>query len=265
MVRIAASRILLFVAGLLVLFIAGLMSISAPVAAAPMLLITETSAAEPPTRTPTPIPTNTPTNTPIPTNTPPPEDRPRRNTPTPTSTPSPTPTVTSTPIILIADPMITKEVSVGAAFIGDTVSYTLTVTNPGDGVATDVVVEDTVPPFLALEGVSATRGEVTVNGATIRVVIGDLAPGETVTIAVIARVVAAAEAPDNRNIAFLTTTSSSDNPLNNNSEVSLIITQPVPPPNLPNTGSDSNLLLPFLLILGISLITASLLSRRRPA
>ncbi|WP_129631948.1 DUF11 domain-containing protein [Candidatus Oscillochloris fontis] len=260
MVRIAVSRILLFVTGMLILLTAGLMSMSEPVAAAPVLLITETSAAEPPTRTPTPIPTNTPTNTPIP---PPPDESPRREPSTPTSTPSPTPT--STPIILIADPIITKEVSVSAAFIGDTVTYSLTVTNSGNGVASDVMVEDTVPPFLALEGVSATRGEVTVNGATIRVVIGDLAPGDVVTISVIARVVAAAEAPDNRNIAFLTTTSATDNPLNNNSEVSLIITQPVPPPNLPNTSSNSNLLLPFLFILGISLIAASLVSRWRTA
>ncbi len=256
--RIAGSRFLFLVTGLLVLFMAGLMSLSAPVTAAPVLLITETSAAEPPTRTPTPIPTLPPTNTPIP---PPPP--PRRDPPTPTSTPSPTPT--STPLILIADPAITKEVSVGTAFIGDTVNYSLTVTNPGDGLATDVVVEDPVPSFLALEGVSATRGEVTVDGATIRVAIGDLPPGDVVTISVVARVVAAVEAPNNRNIAFLTTSSTTDNPLNNNSEVELIVnqTETVTPERLPDTSSSSNLLLPFLFILGISLIAASLLSRTR--
>jgi len=268
MLRVATSRVILFFTGLTLLMAALLMSLAGPVVAAPHMLITETPPIEPPTRTS--VPADTPTSVSIPTSTPLPAPPPAsggggdeqpEDTPTPTETPSPT----STPVvqIQIADPSITKVANVATAQVGDTVTFSIIVTNQGNATASDVVVEDSLPGFLSLNGVNATRGVVNVSGATIRVTIGDLAPGEVVTITVTAQITASAEPPNNTNVATVSTSSSTDNPANNSGSVGLIISQP--PKRMPNTSDQNNLLLPALLVLGLGLIGASLFTRRRQA
>lgn len=263
MLRIAISRVVLFIAGLALLTAALFTSLTGPVGAAPSPLITETPNGEPPTRTPVPPPTAPPVATP--TTIPDPGDgggggskEDPTSTPTQTSTPMPT----STLIILLADPVIVKSVDITKAEIGDAINFTLTVTNPGNATASNVVVSDSLPDFLSLEGVSATRGDVQVNGGSVQVTIGDLAAGETVSITITARVTTAATPPDNRNVATLTTSSETDNPNNNRSEVSLSINQPPAPARLPNTSDPTDLVVPALLILGLTLISASLFTRR---
>jgi uncharacterized repeat protein (TIGR01451 family) len=280
--RIAISRVVLFFTGLALLLAALVSALAVPAGAAPRMLITETPSVEPPTRTATSIPVNTATSTPvntatsiptdtaIPTNTPVPTssgggNSSRNPTPVPTSTPTetPTPTETLTPVPQFADPAITKSANISSAQVGDIVEFTLTATNLGNIPASSVVVEDTLPSFLALEGVSATRGDVTVNGATIRVTISDLAPGEVVTITITARVVSSAAPPNNSNIATIASSDATDDPSNNSSAVSLNVDQP-PPAILPNTGDpDGGATIPVLLALGIGLIAASLITRRR--
>ncbi|MBX0327463.1 DUF11 domain-containing protein [Oscillochloris sp. ZM17-4] len=261
--NIAFSRVALFVTGLAFMLTALLMALAGPVGAAPSMLVTETASVEPATRTATPIiaatstpipPTETsPPSPPTATSTPVPSGGGGGSNPTNTPVPTSTPEATMTPVIQIADPAITKSVSVSAAQVGDTVEFTLTATNLGNAPASNVVVEDTLPSFLALDGVSATRGTVTVSGATIRVDIGDLAPGEVVTVTITARVVASAAPPNNSNVATIISDSATDDPGNNSSSVSLTVDAP-PPASLPNTGNpDGGASLLMLLALGVGL------------
>lgn len=284
MSQFGIPRILLLVAGLMLVGAALLPGQTAPAGAAPLLLVTETSTAEPPTRTPTEV--NTATATSIPTATatatataeatatatatPPPTDTPPDNNPPATATPtaSPTATQTQTPV-LIADPAITKTANRTVVAVGDLVEFVLTVTNLGNETATGVVVEDSLPAFLSLEGATATRGEVSVSGATVRVAIGDLAPGETVEIRITARVIAPAVEPNNANVGTVRSDSPSDNPGNNTSTVTLLTETPpptaVPPPpaRLPVTGAIGGASPLLLAGLGVGLIALSLLLRRR--
>jgi LPXTG-motif cell wall-anchored protein len=98
----------------------------------------------------------------------------------------------------------------------------------------------------------------------VRVTIGDLAPGETVTITITARVVATAKPPNNSNIATVSSGSPTDDPGNNSSSVSLI-TEAAPPARLPNTGSPDGPDPLLLAAFGLGLIVLSLLARRRKA
>lgn len=286
MSQFGIPRALLLVVGLLLVGAALLPSRTAPAGAAPLLLVTETSTAEPPTRTPTEANTATATSiptatvtatapaestatvtaTPFPTETPPGDD----DQPTATPTASATPTQTQTPV-LVADPAITKSVNRTIVAVGDVVEFVLTVTNLGNETAPGVVVEDSLPAFLALEGVTATRGEVSVSGATVRVAIGDLAPGETVEIRITARVIAPAVEPNNTNVGTVRSDSPSDDPGNNTSTVTLLtetppptaVPPPAPPARLPVTGAIGGVSPLLLAGLGVGLVALSLLVRRR--
>jgi uncharacterized repeat protein (TIGR01451 family) len=96
--------------------------------------------------------------------------------------------VTPTPELRFGDPVVSKTGSPACCEPGDPVSYTITVTNVGTANATNVVVEDTLPPELTLLAVVPSKGLLTVNGNYFRVEIGTVAPGEVVTIAVQATV-----------------------------------------------------------------------------
>ncbi|NTU83409.1 MAG: DUF11 domain-containing protein [Chloroflexales bacterium] len=278
--KATVMRALLFVAGL-TLIVWGMSPLGAVVVgAAPPLLVTETPIVEPPTPTNTsqPPPTATeigeltpgPTDTTVPTivvpTDEPPRDRPSRTaTPTAsaTATPEPpTPTASPEPLVL-ADPSITKSVSPSTANVGDNVEYTIRVTNIGGSTATDVVVEDTLPSIMTIVSASASRGEVSVSGQTVRVTIGELAPGETVTVTVRARLTAAPVPPNNRNLATVSSSSPDGDPNNNQASVPL---DPAPPAVLPITGDEGPGLLPlFATSLGLALIALSVLIRRRAA
>ncbi len=234
----------------------------------------------PPTASPTPgILDDTATPTPPPDDTPPPGDERRDKTPTADTTPIILPTADTTPIILptadttlttpepggepLPDPAIAKAVSPGAAGVGDSVEYVITVTNLGGSVATGVEVSDTLPAFVAPTGVTASRGEASLDGQTVRVAIGDLAPGETVTISVAATVVAPAPEGGNRNLAVVTSTSPDSNPDNNQASVPL---DTLLPAALPSAGASGRERLPAAaLLLGTALVAASLAMRRRRA
>jgi uncharacterized repeat protein (TIGR01451 family) len=90
--------------------------------------------------------------------------------------------ITPTPYIELGDPVISKTGDPSCCEPGDPVSFTITVTNVGTGNATNVVVEDTLPPELILLSVVPSKGLLTVNGNYFQVVIGTVAPGEVVTI-----------------------------------------------------------------------------------
>jgi uncharacterized repeat protein (TIGR01451 family) len=275
--KAAPARALLILVGLLLVGWGMAPRQITTAAAAPRMLVTETPPVEPPTSTPvpptnTPVPpTNTPvppTNTPVPpTNTPvPPTEVPRDEggdepdaTATPTATSEPSPTPTAAPPPPAADPAISKSVSPPAALVGDSVTYTILVTNLGGAPAAGVVVEDTLPAFLAVGEVSASRGQVSVSGQTVRVEIGELAPGETVEVRVRATVRSTAAAPNNANIAVVSSSSPDNNPDNNRASVPL---NTIVPAALPATSGATSPLPTLATILGLALIAASVLVRR---
>ena len=125
-------------------------------------------------------PTSTATATATVTGTPP------TSTATFTGTP-PTPTATGT----ITPAMnITKEVSTTTVRPGQSLSFTIKVSNTGLAPATEVKVTDTFQSVLSLSSVSTTKGTYTVNSSTRTVTIdlGEFLPNQSATITVVAKV-----------------------------------------------------------------------------
>lgn len=192
-----------------------------------------TPSPEPPTSTPLPTATAQPQPTDLPY--PPPDaTAPPRPTLPPPTTPSPTgapttPPRADDPDVGVADPALTKRASVNDARVGDMVEFTLVVTNNGAAPARDVVVTDPLPAFLDLWNATTTRGLISVSGRTVTITIGEVAPGDVITIRIMTRVNSLAQPPDNRNTALVTTTSNGDEPANNQDAVALGITVAPPP------------------------------------
>ena len=84
--------------------------------------------------------------------------------------------------------VVTKEVNVQRAQPGDTVTYTIRVTNVGDTAIANVVVEDVLPQGLEAGNVVASAGIVTTNGQTVSLSLPSLAAGETVVITLQTRI-----------------------------------------------------------------------------
>ncbi|MEO3944660.1 hypothetical protein [Gorillibacterium sp. CAU 1737] len=85
---------------------------------------------------------------------------------------------------------VTKSANVTGSLVGDTIRYTVTVTNTGTANATDMIVTDSLPT-----GLTFVSGSVTVAGVsrptgdiTAGVPVGTLAPGASITVAYSARV-----------------------------------------------------------------------------
>lgn len=155
--------------------------------------------------------------------------------------------------------------------IGDELDFTIVVGNRGSRPAENVVMNDTLPSYLDILDVSASRGDVSVNGNAVTVGIGQVAPGEIVTIRIRTRVSARAPAPTvGYNTALITTSSAGEDPGNDRSTVVFVIVvpglTPLPvPPELPRTGApaDRGGLLPPLALLSLALTLAGLALRRR--
>lgn len=109
---------------------------------------------------------------------------------TETVTSSPSPTATTTPggpggTPERSDVTIAKAVSDAAPEGGDQVTYTLTVTNQGTAPATGVVVRDDLPSGVTY--VSSSPG-CSIAGSVLTCAVGDLAPGESVSLEIVATV-----------------------------------------------------------------------------
>jgi uncharacterized repeat protein (TIGR01451 family) len=99
------------------------------------------------------------------------------------------------------DVAVFKQVDDDSVKPGDELTYTINVINRGTGGATDVVVTDTMPEGTEILGVNASRGDVSQNGRSVTVTIGNLGAGETVTVVIRARVTAPAASGSLRNNA----------------------------------------------------------------
>jgi uncharacterized repeat protein (TIGR01451 family) len=228
-----------------------------PTSAAPRSNLTPVT--EPPTQTPVP-PTDTPT-TPVP-----PTDTP--TTPVATSTtPGTSPTETQVSVVTetatptrerqrdeddddeptpTADLALSKQADRSSAAVGDIVSYTITVINRGATTARDVSVVDNLPDVLDVVDVAATRGSVSQDGRRISVSIGEMAPGEAVTVVVRAQINGTAAAGDVANGAVLVIGPEATPQLQTTAVVALAAAQPTPtlPPRsapLPRTPQNTRL------------------------
>ena len=125
---------------------------------------------------------------------------------------------------------------------GDTLTYTLTASNWGPFSATGVVVTDVLPAEVTF--LSATGPGVVDNGALTTIPLGTLAPGDTATIYLLARVSASARGTLT-DWATIAANENDPNPANNSGSVT---TQIEPPPlgtydllEGPAAGSNSDI------------------------
>lgn len=80
---------------------------------------------------------------------------------------------------------------------------------------------DPVPGWLDVLEVDTSHGQTDTNGNTVTVTVGTVTPDDMIIISIRTRVVARALEPNNRNVAYLTS-SNADNDLSNNSDVAVI-------------------------------------------
>ena len=133
---------------------------------------------------------------------------------------------------LFADPAVSKSGDPSRVFVGENVTFTITVTNQGNQTATDVTVTDPLPANMSVLSAVSTVGTVTITPPrTVQVVIGDLDPGDVVTITIVARVNSAGSPPIINQVE-ITTTSPTDYDPNNRSSITLEVLLPA----LPDTG-----------------------------
>ena len=159
------------------------------------------------------------------------------HTPRPPSTPQPKPkpgpTATSAPVLY--DPVITKLVDVDHAQVGDSVHYTLVITNPNPVAIDNVVIVDPLPDVLDYLSATTPQGTVSASGNTLTFNIGTLAAGQVIQIVIHARVNSKGQPPNAFiNIGHLTW---DDGRHVDSNPVSVTIV----PANLPGTGQGPGL------------------------
>ena len=174
---------------------------------------------------------------------------------TPTTDPSTATDTTTNVVVPVAELEATKTASTDHAKIGDTITYTVTVTNNGPGTAGNVVVvEDNAVGAVTYVSSSPSTGSV--DGATGIWSVGSLAVGESATNTITARAIEAGTAINSVLVE-------SDNPDNNGDNNTASATVVIDGGGLPATGSDTGRLLGIggiMLLLGGVLV---LVSRRR--
>ena len=154
------------------------------------------------------------------------------------NTASDTLTVTQAAVV---DPAVTKSVDPAAAQVGDTVTFTLVVTNNGDANADGVVVRDVIPAFLDISTItiSATEPSVSTVGNTITINISTVSPTDVYTVTITTVVNNLGAPPGGTNAVNLTTTSTDVDLMNNVDSVAVTIVA-VPRLGAPATGFAPN-------------------------
>lgn len=217
-----------------------LLTANAPQAlAAPLLVLT--ASAEPPTVTPTsPAPTVTPGGPTVTPGGPTVTPGGPTNTPVPglpgTPTAGPPPTEEPERPDRQADPAVSKEADKDEVGLGEEINFSITVTNEGNDLAIGVIVEDSLPSYLALVSASIDKGQTVINGNTVGFWIGDVEPGEVIRGTITARVVAVPQEGEGSNEVVLRSSNSSDRPENNRSNTRFRVRQPVASPTAEPTG-----------------------------
>jgi LPXTG-site transpeptidase (sortase) family protein len=141
----------------------------------------------------------------------------------------------------ITDPAVTKSGDPATAQVGDTVTFTIVVSNNGPDPADNVVLTDVVPSFLTINNVTVDNpvppSDITRSGNTITINFGTVTPtigacppafGSSCYIVTVTTVVNASAAPQSgvNNVSVATSTPES-NPNNNDSSAPITIVEPV--------------------------------------
>ena len=166
-------------------------------------------------------------------------------------------TVTNTHKPYVADLSLKKSVDKKVIKVGDTVTYTFTVTNNGPDKATGVFMID--KDILQHEFVSSSSKDY--DPSTGKWTIGELADGESIILTVTVRI---NEVGEFTNTAFVYGDQHDGDPLNNNDSVKIVVIKEEPPvvPDkdvpkevsvLPPTGNPLLMLLIALIFLGFGL------------
>jgi uncharacterized repeat protein (TIGR01451 family) len=203
------------------------------------------------------------------------EDDPTPQPPTATAIPTQVPPgATETPVPDIGTPnvVITKQASKREVRIGEQFSYTLTATNRGTAPAEGVVVTDAMPAQLAIRTVTTTQGEASVNGQSITVNVGTLAPEQVVTITILVEVRRQVQPGEIANLAMIFTTTPGDPPGDNTTTITVVIIVPSPagavpqrntsteaPPKLPTTANPDEALQLLMIFVPLVLLAMGLM------
>jgi uncharacterized repeat protein (TIGR01451 family) len=137
----------------------------------------------------------------------------------------------------VTDPASLKSVSPESATVGETVTWTIRVTNPGSIPITPTIVSDPIPSVLTILDAYASQGTVTITGQNVVANLGTLNPGDTAIITILSVGNDSAPVGEICNIAYSGTVMS---------EACMLLA----PEKLPNTGGRPFGTMPPALILG---------------
>jgi len=136
--------------------------------------------------------------------------------------------------VAVSDPAVTKTANPATAQVGDTVTFTLVVTNNGPGSADNVNLTDPIPAFLDISNVTVVPAGplVSIVGNTVTVSIGTLTPAQTYTVTITTIVNSLGAPPGGTNSVSVTTTSGDADPANNASSalVTIVVVSGLPAP-----------------------------------
>jgi uncharacterized repeat protein (TIGR01451 family) len=117
------------------------------------------------------------------------------------------------PGIAVFDPAISKVGQLelgGIGLPGEKLSWTITVTNTGTAAGTDIMITDTMPAELRLDGAATERGTYSIDGSTVTFTIPYLNPDETVQMWIYTTVISSPSDGTITNVANLTSGSVTD-------------------------------------------------------
>jgi uncharacterized repeat protein (TIGR01451 family) len=135
---------------------------------------------------------------------------------------------TPTSTVQEADMAIVKTVDNATPQVGDTVHYTLTVSDLGPDIASGVMATDTLPSGLTFENATASVGSYASSTGTWNVI--TMTPGQTETLDIAAMVNAGTAGDTITNTGYVTQASPADPDLaNNSSSVSITVQAPSAP------------------------------------
>lgn len=148
----------------------------------------------------------------------------------------------TTDVKSVADVSIVKTAGREQVHVGEGVTYTLTASNAGPSVATDVVITDVIPDGMQLVVMDETCTE---TAGTISCPVGELAVGATATRSVTLRLPAGSDARSMTNTAGVSTTTTDPNTTNNADDATVVITasadvsvSKVPSPTVVKPGEE---------------------------
>ncbi len=185
----------------------------------------------------------------------------RRNTP---PTPTPTPQPPAAQAANIQPPTIVKSEDRTIGTVGDQVTYTLVVTNPNATTITGVTVTDTLDSRLDYVSSSSQQGGASYDPAsrTVSVAVGDMTANQSVTITIVARLNATAQAPNViNNVAQVIASGTSS--IDSNTVSLQIIPNQIPTTGEFGAGNPWSMVVYAAIGLLLALNGASVMSQRR--